>query len=372
MNIVALVHRRTRWHDSCLLLFLPFVLLLVGCSGSTATTNRAACPAVAELVGEGSTFDAPLFNKLFSVYSGMPCGLSVEYYATGSGAGASRLLNQLVDFGATDAPLTDRQLASSSNGPILHVPVTLGAVAISYHLTGVSSPLRLTGEVVASIYLGKVTSWDDPAIVHLNAGVTLPHRAIQVLHRSDGSGTTAIFTHYLAQISPTWKRAVGASTNVSWPLGQGVQGNFGEASAIGETEGSIGYGESSYVASLHLSAASIQNAAGAYVSPSIAGAQAAAASFQAVPADLRFYVVNAGGAQAYPIAGYSWVIVYRHQGDEEKGKALAQLLWWMLHDGQQYARSLSYAPLPANIVTRGEGLLRVMTCGSSATACFNR
>jgi phosphate transport system substrate-binding protein len=282
------------------------------------------------------------------------------------------LLNQLVDFGATDAPLTDQQLASSPNGTILHVPVTLGAVAISYHLTGVSSPLRLSGPILASIYLGTVTSWDDPAIIRLNTGVALPHRPIHVFHRSDGSGTTAIFTHYLAQISPTWKQSVGSSTKVSWPIGQGAQGSFGVTDAIGKTEGAIGYVEASYVARLHLSAASLENRAGASVFPSMAGAQAAAATVQNVPTDLRFYIVDAPGAQAYPIAGYSWVIVYRQQGDGEKGKALARLLWWMIHDGQKFAEPLGYAPLPADVVTKGEGQIRSMTCGTETTACFSK
>jgi phosphate transport system substrate-binding protein len=350
---------------------LPIVLLLAGCSSSIAN-NRTGCSAVTALRGAGSTFDAPLFNKLFSVYAGTSCGFSVDYYATGSGAGISQFLNRLVDFAATDAPLTDRQLAGSPNGTILHVPVTLGAVAISYHLTGVSSPLHLSGTVLASIYQGHVKSWDDPAIVRLNAGVVLPHRPIQVLHRSDGSGTTAIFTRYLAQISPTWQRTVGAGTSVAFPVGVGKQGNGGIADALSSTEGSIGYIELSYVTRLHLAAASIENQTGAYVAPSIAGAQAAAAGVETIPADLRFYVVNAPGAQAYPIAGYSWVIVYRTASDGEKGKALAQLLWWMIHDGQTYAEPLGYAPLPAGIVSKGEGQIRSMRCGSNSVACFTR
>jgi phosphate transport system substrate-binding protein len=352
-----------------MLLLVPFLLMLVGCAGSGTATDRTGCPTASSLQGAGSTFDAPLFNKLFSVYAGTPCGLSVEYYAAGSGAGMSQLLNQLVDFGATDAPLTDRQLGSLP-GTILHVPVTLGAVAISYHLTGVSSPLRLSGAVLADIYLGHVKSWDDPAIVGLNAGIVLPHRAIQVLYRSDGSGTTAIFTHYLAQISPTWQREVGAGTSVAFPVGLGEQGNGGVADQLSSTEGSIGYVELSYVTRLHLAAASMENMAGAFVSPSTAGAQAAAAGVKTIPADLRFYVVNAPGTQAYPITGYSWVIVYQKQGDGEKGKALAQLLWWMIHDGQKYAEPLGYAPLPSNIVTKSEVQIRSMTCGASTTSCL--
>jgi len=267
--------------------------------------------------------------------------------------------------------LTDRQLAASPNGAILHVPVTLGVVAVSYHLNGISSPLRLSGEVVANIYLGQVTAWDDPSIAQLNPGVSLPHRSIQVLHRSDGSGTTAIFTHYLAEISPAWKAKVGAGgTSVAFPKGVGAQGSQGVTDQLSSTEGSIGYVEWSYVVKQHLSAALLQNAAGTFLAPSIAGAQAAAASFQTVPTDLRFYVVNAPGAASYPIAGYSWVIVYQKQNDAERGKALAQLLWWMIHDGQQYAEPLEYAPLPSEIVTKGEAQIRTMTCGTASTLCF--
>jgi phosphate transport system substrate-binding protein len=371
MNIVSLVHRRMRWRHLCLFLFFPFVLLLVDYSSAVAS-NHTACPAVTGLRGEGSTFDAPLFNQLFSVYAGMPCGFTVDYYATGSGAGISQLLNQLTDFAATDAPLTKQQLASSPGGTIVHIPVTLGAVAISYHLTGVSSPLHLSGAALADIYQGHIKSWDDPAIVRLNAGVALPNRPIQVLHRSDGSGTTAIFTHYLSDVSPQWQSKVGAGTTVNWPVGSGAQGNGGVADQLSRTEGSIGYVELSYVTQFHLAVASIENKAGTYVPPSIVGAQAAAAGVETVPADLRFYAVNASGTQAYPITGYSWVIVYRHQMDMEKGKALAQLLWWIIHDGQMYAEPAGYAPLPKSIVVKGEGQIHSMTCGARATTCFTK
>lgn len=208
------VPRKTQRCDACLLLGCLFLLLMGGCSDTSSGVGHARCSTTTSLTGEGSTFDDPLFTKLFSVDPTTPCGLTVEYYPAGSGMRISMLLGQLVDFGATDAPLTSRQLASSSNGNILHVPVTLGLVAISYHLDGVSIPLQLTGSVLAAIYLGTITWWDDPAIQHLNPDIALPHLAIQVLHRSDGSGTTAIFTQYLASISPAWKARVGASTTV--------------------------------------------------------------------------------------------------------------------------------------------------------------
>jgi len=371
MNIAWFMSRQRR-HLPIFLLF-SCLFILVGCSSSNAASlaNHTKCSAASSLRGAGSTFDATLFEKQFSVYAATSCGLPIEYYPVGSGAGASQLLNQLVDFGASDAPLTDRQLASSPNGVILHVPVTLGAVAVSYHLTGVSSPLHLSGPVLASIYLGSITMWDDPALRALNADLPLPHRSIQVIYRADGSGTTAIFTHYLAAISSQWRQSVGASTQVPWPLGQGEQGSVGVAEALTRTEGAIGYIELSYVTRQHLVAVAMENAAGLYISPSITGVQAAATAVQNIPPDLRFYIVSAPGVSAYPLAGYSWAIVYRHQRDAEKGKAVAQLLWWMIHDGQQYAQSLMYVPLAANIVTKAEAQIRLMTCGINSDACLS-
>lgn len=369
METRSLASRGPRWRWWSPLL-LPFLVVFLGsCTGSPTASTPSTCPAVSSLQGAGSTFDEPLFTKLFNAYATTSCGLTVNYYAVGSGAGTAQLLAQLTDFAATDAPLTDKQLAASPNGPIVHVPVTLGVVAIGYHLTGVSAPVKLTGSVLAAIYLGTITSWDDPAIERLNPGVTFPHLAIQVLHRSDGSGTTAIFTHYLANVSATWKAQVGASTTVRWPTGQGEQGSGGVADALASTEGAIGYIEWSYVVKQHLSAALLQNRAGVFLAPSIAGAQAAAAAFTTIPSDLRFSIVNAPGTDAYPIAGYSWVIVYQQQSDAEKGKALANLLWWTVHQGQQYAESLSYAPLPASMVSRDETQIQQLTCGSAHQSC---
>lgn len=371
MKTTLPLSRVRSWHQWCPLLLFPLVVFLGSCTGAPASSNSGTCSTASSLNGAGSTFDEPLFTKLFSVYSTTACGLTVNYYAVGSGTGTARLLSQLTDFAATDAPLTDKQVASSQNGAIIHVPVTLGVVAISYDLLpGVSSSLRLTGSVLAGIYMGTITWWDDAAIMQLNPGVALPHLAIQVLHRSDGSGTTAIFTHYLAEVSSTWKTRVGASTSVRWPTGQGAQGSGGVAEALGKTPGAIGYVEWSYVVKNHLPAALLQNQTGAYVAPSLSGAQAAAAAFPTIPADLRFYIVNAPGAEAYPIAGYSWAIVYQQQSDAEKGKALASLLWWMVHQGQQYAEPLSYAPLPASMVSRDEAQIRQLNCGSTHQPCY--
>ena len=350
------------------LLILSLILVACGQVGTqVSTTIRGTpCPSASAIQGSGSTFDAPLFSKRFAAYAQVPCGQAVSYLADGSGAGLNDLLGQQVDFAATDIPLTNGALARSQHGPILHIPVTLGSEAIIYHVIGVPSQLKLTGPVLANIFLGHITAWNDPAIAQLNPGVALPPESITVIHRSDGSGTTGIFSHYLAQESRTWNKQVGAGYTVNWPVGIGFRGNGGVADEVQSYTGSIGYVELSYALRLQLPYAMIQNAAGQYVAPSIQGAQAAAANVATLPADLRFYIVNAPGADAYPISGFSFVIVYQQQTDTAKGQALANLLWWMIHDGQQYATSLHYAALPDTMVTRSETQIRAMTCGSSS------
>jgi len=355
------------------LLLLALCLLLVACGSApvqpTASAHGASCPSTGKLQGAGSTFDAPLFAQMFTAYEQNPCGLAVTYLGGGSAAGMNALLDQNVDFAATDVPLTDAAEARSTHGSILHIPITLGTEAIIYQVPGVPSLLKLTGPVLADIFLGKITTWNDPAITALNPGLALPGLPMTVIHRSDGSGTTGIFTHYLSLISPTWKSAVGASVFVNWPVGIGERGNGGVADAVESMEGSIGYVELSYALRLHLPYALLPNAAGQYVAPSIQGALAAALSAPNPPADLRFYLVNEPGADVYPIAGYSWVIVYQHQEDANKGRALATLFWWMLHDGQRYAEPLHYAALPASMVSRSEAQIRAMTCGTNHAPC---
>jgi phosphate transport system substrate-binding protein len=348
--------------------------LLISACGSTTTgsgtptagnTPAASCPSTKSLNGAGSTFDGPLFSKLFTVYPGVQCGANVNYQLIGSGAGINDLLNKLVDFGATDAPMTDAQLAKSTAGPIIHIPITLGAVAMSYNLTGIPGHLKFTGPVIADVYLGKVTRWNDPEIANLNPGVSLPNEAITVVHRSDGSGTTSIFTHYLSAISPEWSTKVGASTTVNWPTGVGGKGNPGVAAAIKATPGAFGYVELAYVVANNFPYAVVQNSAGNYVAPSLDGAKADASNVPTIPADLRFYIVNAPGADSYPISGFSWIIVYQNQSNADKGEAIANMLWWATHDGQNYSSALTYVPLPASIVTKDEAQIKSMTCGGS-------
>lgn len=344
-------------------------LALAACGGSGGGTGSGAtCPQTTSLTGAGSTFDNPLFSKMFAQYVATGCHVQVNYQSVGSGAGINQLIAQTVDFGATDSPMTDAQLAESKSGTIIHIPVTIGAVGITYNLPilPVSTHLQLTGPVIADIFLGKVKSWDDPEIAQLNSGTALPHQAITVVHRSDGSGTTGIFSHYLAAISPDWQSAVGAGTTLNWPVGVGGKGNAGVAAAVKSTTGAIGYNELAYVLTNSIQYAQVQNAAGSYVLPSLNSAKAAAANVTTIPADLRFFIVNAPGADSYPISGYSWVIVYQQQSNADKGQALANTLWWMVHDGQQFSTALSYVPLPSSIVTKDEAQIKSMTCGGSA------
>src|SRR6266487_3705617 len=353
-----------------LLGLLGLTLILAACGGSSSgssgsgTPGAQACPSTGQLNAAGSTFINPLFSKMFSEYPNAKCGLNVNYQSVGSGAGINDLLTGIVDFGATDAPMTDAQLAKSTKGLILHVPVTIGAVAVSYNLSGVSGHLNLSGPVIANIYLGNVKFWDDATIKALNAGVSIPHQSITVVHRSDGSGTTGIFTHYLAAVSPQWQSQVGAGTTVNWPTGVGGKGNAGVAAQVKSTAGAIGYNELAYVLANNIQYAAVQNASGKAVLPSVDSARTAAQNISTVPPDLRFYFVNAPGDGSYPITGFTWVVVYQNQSNTDKGKAVADMLWWVTHDGQQYATSLNYVPLPQTVVTKDEAKIKSMTCGS--------
>ncbi len=347
--------------------------LLLGACGSTSTTvgagtpTAAPCPSTTTLSGTGSTFDAPLFSAMFTAYAQTGCNVQVTYTATGSGTGISQLLANTVDFGATDGPMTDAQLASSTNGPIVHVPVTIGAVAVSYNLPGVTTPLDLTGTVLANIFLGKVTYWDDASITANNSGVTLPHQAIRVVHRSDGSGTTSILTHYMAAVSPAWMSGPGAGSTINWPVGVGAKGNAGVATQVKDTKYAIGYNELDYVLSNQIQYANIQNADGtAFITPSIATVKAASDAATNIPADLRFYIVNEPGSNSYPISGYSWAIVYQNQTNSDKGEAIANMLWWMVHTGQQYSTPINYVALSPSITSKDEAQIKSMMCGGSS------
>lgn len=325
-------------------------------SATTANASVAACPpsgAATSLTGAGSTFDFPLFSKLFSVYN-QKCKIQVNYQSIGSGAGIEQITKNTVNFGASDAPLTDQQI-QAAGGDVLHIPITIGAVSVGYNVPGLKSGVKMTGAVLAKIYLGEIKKWNDPALTQLNPGVKLPSLDISVVHRSDGSGTTFIFTSYLSAVSPNWKSKVGASTSVSWPVGAGGKGSEGVAGIVKQTPGSIGYFELAYSTANNIPYVTMQNKDGQFIPPSIQGASTAAAGAAAnLPADLRAVFVNAPGAQSYPISGFSWIVVHQHQTNPQAAQALVHLLWWSVNQGQQYAPALQYAALPPSVVQRDE------------------
>ena len=333
---------------------------------AAAPTQGAASGQSILLNGAGSTFDNPLFSKAFSEYSKAHPNVKVNYQSVGSGAGIQQLTKGTVNFGASDAPMSDKQIADAG-GDIIHIPITLGAVSVAYNLPGVPEGLKLTGSVLADIYLGKITAWNDPAITKLNADKTLPNTPIAVVHRSDGSGTTDIFTTYLANASPEWKQKVGSGTAVNWPVGIGGKGSEGVAGQVKQTPGGFGYFELAYAKQNSLTSVAMDDGAGSYLLPSSDGASnCAATAANNMPADLRVRIAGCTGATSYPISGFSWVVLHQKQTDQAAGKALVDLLWWMIHDGQTYAPDLFYAPLPAPVVKLEEGKLQSVTYNGTA------
>jgi phosphate transport system substrate-binding protein len=317
------------------------------------------------LTGAGATFQYPLQSKWSSEYGKAHPEVRVNYQSIGSGGGIRQITARTVQFGATDGPMSNEQLAEAKD-PILHVPVTLGAVAVAVNLPEVTKTLDLTGVVLADIFLGKITRWNDPAISATNKGVVLPDRAIAVAHRSDGSGTTYIFVDYLAKVSPEWKNKVGVATSVNWPVGLGAKGNEGVAGTVKQTPGAIGYVELTYALQSGIPTARVQNPAGEFVAPSVdAVTKAAAGAAANLPEDLRVSITNAPGAGAYPISGFSWVLMYLQQQDCSIASALVKYLWWGVHEGQAFSTPLHYAPLPASVVSRCEAKLKSVTCNGS-------
>ena len=353
-------------------LTLAATLAIAACGGgssSTPGTSSVTCPSANALTGAGSTFINPLFSKWTEHYVDAKCGAQVTYQSIGSGAGITQFSNQTVDFGATDSPMTDTQIAAAKGGASIEIPATIGGVAISYNVPEIpaSTHLQLSGDTLSKIFLGKITTWNDPAIAADNAGVSLPSKPITVVHRSDGSGTTGILTHYLAAVSADWKNGPGAATTINWPTGVGAKGNDGVANQVKNTTYAIGYNELAYVVANNISYAAVKSHDGKFIVPSSDTVAAAANSVTTIPDDLRFFFVDAPGANSYPIAGFTWLLAYQKQTDPNKGQAIANLLWWVTHSGQQYA-SPSYVPLPANIVQRDEAKIKSIQCGSSA--CF--
>jgi phosphate transport system substrate-binding protein len=312
-----------------------------------------ALPVVGQttLNGAGATFPYPMYSKWFNEYHNAHPDIQINYQSIGSGGGIRQVLAGTVDFGASDGPMTDEQL-SQSKIKILHVPTVLGAVVPAYNVPGVSGELKFTPEVLAGIFLGKISNWNDKAIAASNPGVKFPDQAIIVVHRSDGSGTSYIFTDYLAKVSPDWARGVGKGASVKWPVGLGGKGNEGVAGVVRQMQGSIGYVELIYAVQNKINYGSVKNAAGDFVKASLESVTAAAASVKTMPPDFRVSITNAPGKDAYPISSFTWLLIPSQSKDAAKGKIIADFLNWMVADGQKMTAALSYAPLPDNVAQK--------------------
>ncbi len=313
-----------------------------------------ALPALAQanLNGAGATFPYPIYSKWFSEYHKLHPDIQINYQPIGSGGGIRQVIAGTVDFGATDGPMTDDQLKEAKI-KILHVPTVLGAAVPAYNVPGVTGELKFTPQVLAGIFLGTITNWNDKAIAAANPGVSLPNQDIIVVHRSDGSGTTYIFTDYLAKVSPEWKNQVGKGTSVKWPTGGiGGKGNEGVAGSIRTLPGSIGYVELIYAVQNNIAYGSIRNSAGVFLKATLEGVTAAAASVKSMPADFRVSITDAPGKDSYPISSFTWLLIPAQSKDPAKGKILADFLNWMVTDGQKMAAPLSYAPLPDSVAEK--------------------
>ena len=312
-----------------------------------------AIPAVGQttLNGAGATFPYPMYSKWFSDYHKLHPDVEINYQSIGSGGGIRQVLAQTVDFGAADVTMTDEQL-SQAKVKILHIPTVLGAVVLAYNVPGVSGDLRFSAQVIADICLGKITSWNDPAIVKDNPGVKLPAQSIVVVHRSEGSGTNFIFTDYLSKISPEWAGGPGKGASIKWPVGLGAKGNEGVAGMIRQMDGAFGYLELIYAAQNHIPYGTMKNAAGNWVKASLEGTTAAAASVKNMPADFRVSITNAPGKDAYPISSFTWLLVPMQSKDQARGKIMVDFLTWMLDDGEKMTAALDYAPLPDSVASK--------------------
>jgi len=320
--------------------------LLVLC----AVLPVAVC-AQTTLNGAGATFPYPIYSKWFSDYHKLHSDIEINYQSIGSGGGIRQVINGTVEFGASDGPMTDDQLKEAKI-KILHIPTVLGADVPAYNIPGVTAELKFTPEALAGIFLGKITTWNDKALTSANPGVNLPNQPIIVIHRSDGSGTTYIFTDYLSKVSPEWQSQVGKGTSVKWPIGLGGKGNEGVAGSIRQLQGSIGYVELIYAVQNKIAYGSVKNAAGEFVKASLESVTAAAGSMKDMPADFRVSITNAPGKDAYPISSFTWLLIPAQSKDPAKGKILADFLNWMVTDGQKMTSALSYAPLPENVAEK--------------------
>ena len=328
--------------------FLLCAVLMVG--AATAQTN---------LNGAGATFPYPIYSKWFNEYHKAHPDVQINYQSIGSGGGIRQLTAATVDFGASDGPMSDQQLADAGR-KIYHLPTVLGAVVPAYNVPGVKGELKFNGKVLADIFLGKITTWNDAAIAKLNPGVSLPGTQIVVAHRSDGSGTTYIWTDFLSKVSPDWQGGPGKGTSVKWPVGLGAKGNEGVAGLIRQMEGSIGYVELIYALQNKINYGVVQNAAGNFVKASLESTTAAAASVKSMPADFRVSITNAPGKDAYPISSFTWLLIPAQWKDASKGKIMTDFLNWMLDQGQGMVSSLDYAPLPKEVAEKERAVIKTI------------
>jgi phosphate transport system substrate-binding protein len=357
----------TKWFllvSACLLAFSSILYSCSSPTGSTAgntnsPTGGQSAVGNADLTGAGATFPAPLYTTWFDEYNKLT-GIKINYGAVGSGTGITQITTRIVDFGASDGIMTDAQLQSAP-GPILHIPMTTGAVAIIFNLEGITSgQLKLTGEVLANIYLKKIKNWNDAAITALNPDLNLPDKPIAVVHRSDGSGTTFIFTNYLSRVSDEWNSKVGNANSVTWPGDIGGAQSSGVAASVAQIPFSIGYVEMTYAIQNKLNWAALKNAAGNYQEPSIAGVSKSAEGLT-LPDDMKIMITDSANPDAYPISGFTWILAYVDQKDKAKGQSLVNMLWWALHDGQKYEEPLGYAPLSSAALTKAENEILTIT-----------
>jgi phosphate transport system substrate-binding protein len=318
-----------------------------------------AVPALGQttLNGAGATFPYPMYSKWFSEYHKAHSDIEINYQSIGSGGGIRQVLAGTVDFGASDGPMSDEQL-SQAKTKILHIPTVLGADVPAYNIPGVTEELKFTPETLAGIFLGKITSWNDAALTKINLGANLPNQPIIVIHRSDGSGTTYIWTDYLSKVSSEWANGPGKGTSVKWPVGLGGKGNEGVAGQVRQLQGSIGYLELIYAVQNKIPYGVVKNASGNFVKASLESVTAAAASAKSMPADFRVSITNAPGKDAYPISSFTWLLIPEKSKDPNKGKILADFLNWMVDDGQKMTAELTYAPLPDTVATKVKAAIK--------------
>jgi len=332
---------------------------------SPTLQGATTCPptgAATDLTGAGATFPGPLYSKWTDAF-GKLCSVKINYQAIGSGGGIKQITEKTVDFGASDGIMNDEQTAAAeaAGGPILHIPMTVGAVAVVFNLPGVENgQLRLAPDVLADIYLKKITKWNDPRIAADNSGVNLPGTDIAVVHRSDGSGTTFIFTDYLSKVSPEWKTTVGSGTSVNWPGDIGGEKSAGVAAQVAQIPGAIGYVELAYAVQNNLPWSAVRNKSDKFVEPGLEATTAAAVGVS-LPADMKVLLTDSDNPSAYPIVGFTWVLAYQNQPDKAKGQTLAYYLWWSIHDGQSFTKDLLYAPLSPEAVNKAEAEIKSIT-----------